>query len=235
MQLTAQAPRERRGGARLVRDILIILVAALLVSFLVKTFLVRSFYIPSGSMQNTLMIDDRILVNELAPKLVPLSNGDVVVFEDPGGWLQEPVSEVTPLEAVLSTIGLAAADSSNHLIKRVIGLPGDTVACCDPFGHLTVNGVPLEEPYIVVPTTTSPAAPATFEAVVPDGMIWVMGDNRYNSKDSVWHRDEEGGGFVPIANVVGAAFLINWPTDRWTFLGNYPIVFREAANAAPAN
>ena len=221
-----------RGTARFVRDILIILAVALLASFLIKTFLVRSFYIPSGSMENTLQVDDRILVNELAPQLVPLSNGDVVVFEDPGGWLPAPVNDATPLENVLSVVGLAASDTDNHLIKRVIGLPGDTVACCDPFGHLTVNGVPLEEPYAVLPTSTSPAAPASFEVVVPDGMIWVMGDNRYRSKDSVFHRDEPAGGFVPIADVVGTAFVINWPVDRWSFIGNYPMVFREAAEGA---
>jgi len=79
-----------------------------------------------------------------------------------------------------------------------------------------------------VPSATSPAAPATFEVTVPEGMIWVMGDNRYNSRDSVFHRDEPGGGFVPIENVVGTAFVINWPADRWSFLGNYPMVFREA-------
>ena len=221
----------RRGTFRLLRDILIIAVVALLASFLIKTFLVRSFYIPSGSMENTLQVDDRILVNELAPGMVPLKNGDVVVFEDPGGWLP-PASDADPLETALSAVGLAAADSENHLIKRVIGLPGDTVACCDPFGHLTVNGVPIEEPYAVLPTPTSSAAPAAFEAVVPDGMIWVMGDNRYNSKDSVFHRDEAGGGFVPIADVVGTAFVINWPASRWSFLGNYPMVFREAVRAA---
>jgi len=221
--------RRPRGAARFIRDILIIVVVALLASFLIKTFLVRSFYIPSGSMENTLQVDDRILVNELAPKLAPLSNGDVVVFEDPGGWLPAPVDTSTPLETVLSVVGLAASDSDNHLIKRVIGLPGDTVSCCDPFGHLLVNGVPIEEPYAVLQTATSPAAPATFDVVVPDGMIWVMGDNRYNSKDSVFHREEPAGGFVPIANVVGTAFVINWPASRWSFLGNYPMVFREAA------
>jgi signal peptidase I len=224
--------RRPRGAARLVRDIVIIVVVAVLASFLIKTFLVRSFYIPSGSMENTLQVDDRILVNELAPNAVPLSNGDVVVFEDPGGWLPTPVDDSTPLETALSVVGLAAADSDNHLIKRVIGLPGDTVACCDPFGHLTVNGVPIEEPYAVLPTSTSPAAPATFEVVAPEGMIWVMGDNRYNSKDSVFHRGEASGGFVPIANVVGTAFVINWPANRWSFLGNYPMVFREAARTS---
>ena len=228
MTESTQAPSRRRGTARLLRDILIIAVVALVASFLIKTFLVRSFYIPSGSMENTLQVDDRILVNELAPRMMPLTNGDVVVFEDPGGWLPPPADDLNPIDAVLTAVGLAATDSDNHLIKRVIGLPGDTVACCDPFGHLTVNGVPIEEPYAVVPTATSPAAPATFEVTVPEGMIWVMGDNRYNSRDSVFHRDEPGGGFVPIENVVGTAFVINWPADRWSFLGNYPMVFREA-------
>jgi signal peptidase I len=233
MDVTEQAPaRSGRGAARLLRDILIIVVVALLASFLIKTFLVRSFFIPSGSMENTLVVDDRILVNQLAPNAVPLANGDIVVFEDPGGWLPEPAVESNPLEVALSAVGLAASDPNNHLIKRVIGLPGDHVACCDPFGHLTVNGVPLEEPYIALPSETSAAAPSTFEVDVPEGMIWVMGDNRYNSKDSVFHRDEPSGGFVPIAKVVGTAFVITWPMNRWTFLGNYPFVFREAVESA---
>jgi signal peptidase I len=233
MDVTEQAPaRSGRGAARLLRDILVIVAVALLASFLIKTFLVRSFFIPSGSMENTLMVDDRILVNQLAPDVVPLSNGDVVVFEDPGGWLPAPDVETNPLEVALSAVGLAASDPNNHLIKRVIALPGDHVTCCDPFGHLTVNGVPLEEPYIELPTENSPAAPATFDVEVPAGMIWVMGDNRYNSKDSVFHRDDPTGGFVPIASVVGTAFVINWPASRWSFLGNYPFVFREAVESA---
>lgn len=222
----------RRGAGRLARDLVIIVVVALLASFLIKTFVVRSFYIPSGSMENTLQVNDRVLVNQLSPRFGAISNGDVVVFEDPGGWLPAAVDAASPLETALSAVGLAAADTDNHLIKRVIGLPGDKVACCDPFGHLILNGVPLEEPYAVLPTASSPAAPVAFDVVVPDGMIWVMGDNRYRSKDSVYHRDDPAKGFVPIDKVVGIAVVINWPASRWSFIGNYPIVFREAVERA---
>ena len=230
----SERQRKSRGVKLFVRDILVIFLAALLISFLIKTFLVRSFYIPSESMMDTLHVDDRIIVNLLEPELMPISHGDVVVFTDPGNWLpggDEPDTRnpvAVAVDEVLGFVGLSAPDSDDHLIKRVIGLPGDVVTCCNDFGQLTVNGVPLEEPYAVVPTATSPAAPATFEVTVPEGMIWVMGDNRYNSRDSVFHRDEPGGGFVPIKNVVGTAFVINWPADRWSFLGNYPMVFREA-------
>ena len=222
----------RRGATRLARDLAIIVVVALLASFLIKTFVVRSFYIPSGSMENTLQVDDRVLVNEVAPRVGGISNGDVVVFEDPGGWLPAPTAVASPVEIALSVVGLAAADTENHLIKRVIGLPGDTVACCDPFGHLILNGVPLEEPYAVLPTTSSPAAPVAFDVIVPEGVVWVMGDNRYRSKDSVYHRDDPAGGFVPLDRVVGTAFVINWPASRWSFIGDYPMVFREAVERA---
>ncbi|MEY4533407.1 MAG: hypothetical protein RI926_1176, partial [Actinomycetota bacterium] len=130
------------------RDVLVIFGIAILVSFLVKTFLVRSFFIPSSSMEQTLMIDDRVIVNELVPKAVGVEHGDIVVFKDPGGWLPaRPPVEVTGIQAgtewVLSLFGLASPDSNDHLIKRVIGLPGDTVQCCSADGKIIVNGVPI--------------------------------------------------------------------------------------------
>src|SRR5665213_1590794 len=185
--------RERHGRRRsmkfFVRDILIIFVVAIVVSFLIKTFVVRSFYIPSASMENTLQINDRIIVNELEPGLVPISHGDVVVFRDPGGWLPpQPPSNENPVAAAIDTaltfIGLSAADSNNHLIKRVIGLPGDHVTCCNALGQISVNGVPLKEPYILLPPGQSKAATLAFDVTVPKGELWVMGDNRYNSQDS---------------------------------------------------
>ena len=219
-----------RGLAILIRDILLIILAALIISFLIKTFLIRSFYIPSGSMEETLHINDRIIVNELVPSPIGIQHGDVVVFTDPGGWLgPQPELERSDLEAgvdaVLGFVGLTAPDSNDHLIKRVIGLPGDTVQCCNGLGQLTINGVPIEEPYTQLNGTTK-ATPDDFEVTVPEGMLWVMGDNRYNSGDSVFHRNDATGGFVPIDNVVGRALLISWPADRWTWLDNYPLVFQ---------
>ncbi|MEO7016475.1 MAG: signal peptidase I [Leifsonia sp.] len=226
--------RERSGRRRstklFVRDILVIFVVAVLVSFLIKTFVVRSFYIPSASMENTLQINDRIIVNELEPGLVPISHGDVVVFRDPGGWLPpQPPSNENPvaaaIDSALTFIGLSAADSNDHLIKRVIGLPGDHVTCCNALGQISVNGVPLKEPYILIPPGQSKAATLAFDVTVPQGELWVMGDNRFNSQDSSRNQGLPGKGFVPIDHVVGRAFVISWPVNRWTSLDNYPGVF----------
>jgi signal peptidase I len=214
-----------------IRDILIIFVVAVLVSFLIKTFLVRSFYIPSGSMENTLLINDRIIVNELEPNLMPIHHGDVVVFTDPGGWLPPAVpTKQNPIAAgidwALSIVGLSAPDSDDHLIKRVIGLPGDHVTCCNALGQLSVNGTPLKEPYIKLPPQQVNAASVSFDVVVPKGDLWLMGDNRWDSQDSSRNQNLPGKGFVPEKAVVGRAVLISWPISRWTYLDNYPDVFR---------
>lgn len=234
-------PRAKRkgGGWKIfVRDVLLIFLAAILISFLIKTFLVRSFYIPSSSMEQTLLVNDRIIVNQLAPDLIPLEHGDVVVFRDPGGWLppQPPQQQVNwfvgAVDAVLAFVGLSAPDSNDHLIKRVIGLPGDVVVCCNDFGQLTVNGIPLDEPYIHLPDSVTKATRDDFEVTIPDGSLWVMGDNRYNSADSTAHRNDPTGGFVPVDSVVGRALLISWPVDRWTWLDNYPVTFRDVDNGS---
>ena len=132
------------------------------------------------------------------------------------------------VDTALSFVGLSAPDSNDHLIKRVIGLPGDTVKCCNDFGQISVNGVPLAEPYILLPSGVSKATREDFEVTVPKGDLWVMGDNRYNSADSAFHRNDPGKGFVPISDVVGRALLISWPTNHWTWLDNYPLVFKAA-------
>lgn len=234
-------PRERRArGVKLfIRDILVVFLIALLASVLIKTFLVRSFYIPSASMENTLVLNDRIIVNELVPSLVPINHGDIVVFRDPGGWL-DPRSEPKPnplvaaVDWALAAVGLAAPDSNDHLVKRVIGLPGDRVACCTPLGELTINGVHIKEPYIVVPEGMQDAASVQFDVTVPPDSLWVMGDNRYNSKDSSRNQDLPGKGFVPIENVVGRAFVLSWPIDRWSWLDDYPSVFQGVETARQA-
>jgi signal peptidase I len=223
------APRRDTGGGRALRfarDVAVIVLAAILISFLIKTFLVRSFYIPSPSMEDTLLVNDRILVNELVPGVVGIEHGDVVVFKDPGGWLPpQQAAAPGPIEWLLEVVGLTAPDSNDHLVKRVIGLPGDRVACCDDFGHLMVNGVSVNEPYITLSNGTIAASAVEFDVVVPEGHLWVMGDNRNNSRDSRYHRDQPGNGFVPIDDVVGRAVLVTWPLDRWQWIDNHSQVY----------
>lgn len=227
----------RRSALRFARDVAIIAVVALLVSFLVKTFVVRSFYIPSGSMENTLQVQDKIIVNELQPSLFPLARGDVVVFRDPGGWLPPatPTRQNAVAQAVdtaLTFVGLSASDSDDHLVKRIIGLPGDRVTCCAASGDLTVDGVPIDEPYITVPAGQQNAATLAFDVTVPAGELWVMGDNRYASQDSSRNQALPGHGFVPVANVVGRAFVVSWPAHRWSWLGDYPEVFARVEESS---
>jgi signal peptidase I len=232
---TGRRPRvekKRNGVLTFIRDLVIIFLAALLVSFLVKTFLIRSFYIPSGSMENTLQINDRVIVNELVPNVVSLKRGDVVVFKDPGGWLTgTEVPNLTPdtqpakaIDWLLTQVGLGTGDSDDHLIKRVIGLPGDKVSCCNDLGQMSVNGVPIKEPYLKLPAG-APASAKDFSVTVPKGTIWVMGDNRNNSRDSRYNGDTPSKGFVPLSDVTGRAFVISWPSSRWTWLNDYPDVF----------
>ena len=229
-RVASEKKTKQRSVKLFLRDLVIIFLVAILVSFLIKTFIVRSFYIPSGSMENTLQINDLIIVNELEPNLMPISRGDVVVFTDPGGWLQPSTtkSNTNPIEWALSLIGLAAPDSDDHLVKRVIGLPGDHVSCCNALGQLSVNGSPLNEPYIKLAPGEEEAASLHFDVVVPKGDLWVMGDNRWDSQDSSRNQNLPGKGFVPEKDVVGRAILISWPISRWSWLSNYPEVFRGA-------
>jgi signal peptidase I len=218
---TATPPDRRRGWLIFLRDVVVIVVIALMVSFLVKTFLVRSFYIPSASMAQTLLVNDRILVDEITPRFGDYERGDVVVFRDPGGWL--PPSDEPPRPALveagdwlLSLVGLSAPDSDDHLIKRVIGLPGDHVVCCNALGQVTVNDVPIDETgYLNLPPGRSAPEPLPYDVTVPEGSLWVLGDNRDSSRDSRYNQDQPGEGFVPLANVVGRAFLITWPLGRF--------------------
>jgi signal peptidase I len=220
-----------------VRDVVVILVIAIVVSFIVKTFFVRSFFIPSESMMNTLHIDDRVIVNELVPDIMPVQHGDVVVFKDPGGWLT-----ATPhaskgafgdgVDWVLSLVGITSPDNDQHLIKRVIGLPGDTVKCCTPEGLLTINGVAIKEPYVRLPEGVTRVSEVDFSVTVPKNSLWVMGDNRYNSKDSRFNVEKPGHGFVATSDVVGRAFVLSWPVAHWGWLSNYADTFVDVPKVA---
>ncbi|MBG6212330.1 MAG: signal peptidase I [Cryobacterium sp.] len=232
-----KAPSKKRSVLLFSRDLLIIFVVALLISFLIKTFLIRSFYIPSGSMENTLQIDDRIIVNQLEPELIPITRGDVIVFKDPGGWLlpqadivQNPI--VAGADWLLSVVGLSAPDSNDHLIKRVIGLPGDHVVCCNVLGQMSVNDIPLDESaYVLLPAGETKVSGIDFDVTIPAESLWMMGDNRYNSKDSRFNGETVGKGYVPIENVVGRALVVSWPLAHWAWLDDYPNVFREVEQA----
>lgn len=214
--------RRRRGGWALLRDILVIIVVAIVVSFVIKTFFVRSFWIPSGSMEPTLMVKDRILVDEFTPHFTGYQRGDVIVFRDPGGWLDTvPVAPEQPgigqaVDWLLSLVGLSASDSDDHLIKRVVGVGGDRVVCCNALGQVTVNGTPIDEtPYLNLSEGQSAPSVIPYDVTVPEGSFWVLGDNRDNSKDSRYNVDQPSRGFVPEADVVGRAFLITWPLSRF--------------------
>jgi signal peptidase I len=226
----APAVPVRRGRvSAMLRESAIIVVSALVLSMVIKTFLVQSFYIPSESMEDTLEVGDRVLVTKLAPGPLDVHRGDVVVFKDPGGWLP-PASgpERTGIGKVavdaLTFVGLLPQDSGEHLIKRVIGVPGDTVACCDEQGRVSVNGVSIDEPYLAPGVEPSEIE---FSVVVPEDSLWVMGDNRQNSQDSRYNQGNPGGGSIPIGNVVGVAFLTLWPPDRATVLRNPGDTFAE--------
>jgi len=171
-------------------------------------------------MEPTLLEGDRILVTKWRPDPLPLRRGDVVVFKDPASWLGPHDDEGGirgAVQDVLTWTGLLPEDAGEHLIKRVIGLPGDVVECTDPDGPVRVNGEPLDEPYIA---EGSRPCGTEFRVEVPEDYLWVMGDNRDNSADSRAHMGDPGGGTVPRDNVVGATFAVVWPLDRLGGLGN---------------
>src|SRR6516165_6453256 len=241
----ARAPARAKGAKRarsFWRDLVIIVIAALVLTIVLKAFVVQVFAIPSGSMENTLQPGDRVLVNKLVYRFRDIARGDVVVFSGQGSWGPDaPPPPGNPLvrlwDEVTNLVGVSAPGTD--YIKRVIGLPGDQVACCDAQGRVTVNGVPLSEQSYVHPGDAPSQVP--FSVTVPVGRLWVLGDNRANSDDSRYRRDDPGSGTIPESAVVGRAFVIIWPPSR---IGDLPIpgTFEQAglhaaaavATAAPA-
>jgi signal peptidase I len=208
----ATRSREARPKRRIPGWLEVILLAgvALLVSLLVKTFLMQMFFVPSGSMEPLFRVDDRILVEKVSSWDGEVERGDVVVFEDPGGWLP-PQPKLNRFQKALSTVGLYP--TGGHLVKRVIGIGGDHVECCDSEGRVTVNGVPLDEGYL-----KDPGQQRAFDVRVPEDRLWVMGDNRSNSEDSRYHQNLPGKGSIPADRVVGRVWAIAWPLDRFAVL-----------------
>ncbi|SCL30201.1 signal peptidase I [Micromonospora nigra] len=185
------------------KELPILLGVAILVAVLVRAFVLQTFFIPSPSMENTLMIDDRVLVNKLVYDFRSPQRGEVIVFKAPVEWSGNPDGE--------------------DFIKRVIGVGGDRVVCCDPEGRLVVNGTPLDEPYIYsVDGQRDKPADQEFDVVVPPGRLWVMGDHRSASGDSLEHWQQSGQNItaatIPEDQVVGRAFTVFWPVDRATWL-----------------
>jgi signal peptidase I len=212
------------------KEIGIVVGSALIISFLVKTFFFQSFWIPSSSMEPTLEVGDRVLVNKLRPGPMDLRRGDVVVFSDPNNWLGSQPFETHDSNwfgDALVFIGLKPDDSGRFLIKRIIGLPGDTVECRTEDGSVLVNGEAIVESYLAGGTSACSGGRRDawgewqpWSVTVPEGHVWLMGDNRPYSADSRYHMDEGGAGFVPVDHIVGSAFVTVWPLSHWGGIGN---------------
>jgi signal peptidase I len=225
----AETPRRAPAGPQSPHlpawaETVLLIAGALVVAVLIKTFLVQAFYIPSGSMRQTLQVNDRILVEKWSYWFGTVQRGDVIVFDDPDHWLQEENGQTAdnPFTKALSAIGLYP--TGGHLVKRVIGVGGDRVAC--RHGHVLVNGQVLHErSYVTLPPQ---ACTGTWAYDVPPHHLWVMGDNRDHSADSRLHVGDPGGGFIPVSDVVGKVFAIVWPPSRWQFL-HRPATFDSLA------
>lgn len=228
---------DRIGG--LIKELLIVVIGALIIAALIRAFVGQMFLIPSGSMEHTLDINDRIAVQ----KITDFHRGDVVVFKDPDHWLgaAPPTAQRGPVGQALEFIGVLPDTSTEHLVKRVIGMPGDHVKCCTVDGRIAVNGYPLHESSYLYGGGRGPNAPSAirFDVVVPRNRIWVMGDHRADSADSRCHLADETmngkgmGAFVPVNDVVGPVFAVVAPLDRARLLKR-PATFQKVPDPSHA-
>jgi signal peptidase I len=214
----------------------VVVLVTLVLATMVRIFLVAPFYIPSSSMEDTLHVGDRVLVDRIGYHLHPIRRGDVVVFNGLDSWTAQPRHTgeniaVRALRGLGAALGLAPTHGTDF-VKRVIGLPGDEVRCCDAQGRMTVNGDPLDERSYLYRGDRPSDAP--FDVIVPDGRLWVMGDHRHVSVDSRSHLGDPGGGTVPEDQVVGRVFSVIWPLGHISGLGR-PDTFGRLHRAGPAN
>ncbi|GGO83429.1 signal peptidase I [Nonomuraea cavernae] len=214
------AKKDKKGSFW--KELPVLVVVALVLALIIKTFVIQAFYIPSESMENTLLKNDRVLVNKLVYHTRDIERGDVVVFSGVDSWdgefqLEEPSN---PVAAFFRWVGTAfgVVPGEKDYIKRVIGVGGDNVKCCDSKGRITINGVPIDEGGYLYPGNEP--SDRFFDVKVPEGRLWVMGDHRLVSLDSRAHQGDPGGGSIPESQVIGRAFVIVWPFNR---AGTLPI------------
>ena len=211
----------RKGS--LLREFPILIIVALAVSIVIKTFLVQFFYIPSGSMENTLQINDRVAVNKVPFIGKSIKRGDVVVFRDPDNWLPEPYvgdqnKFIAKIKDGFVAVGVLPNPAKQYLVKRVIGVAGDKVECCSKDKKLMINGVEIDEPYVFAGNT---ASDTNFNVTVPAGKVWVMGDHRGASADSRFHQDDINNGMVPNSKITGKVVGIIWPIKHLGIVDSY--------------